>query len=302
MEIHSYPKVWNMGHPSIADLFKGPVVVQEKVDGSQFSFGVVGGQLFMRSKGAAIYVETADKLFGGAVSTVVNLFERGLLNEGHTYRGEVLAKPKHNALAYERVPKGNVILFDVDIALETRVADPGALATIADDLGLEYVPTYHVGEVATVDDLKALLDRKPVLGGSMIEGVVVKNYARYGIDGKMLMGKIVADSFREKNSESWKENNPSKANIIQFLIHQYRTEARREKALQHLRDSGELEGTPRDIGKIIKEVGVDIHDECKEEIKDALFEAFWKDIQRGITAGTAEWYKEKLAAQQPIGE
>ena len=30
----SYPKVWNLGHPHIENLFDGPVVVQEKVDGS----------------------------------------------------------------------------------------------------------------------------------------------------------------------------------------------------------------------------------------------------------------------------
>lgn len=29
----SYPKVWNLGHKAIADLLRGEVVVQEKVDG-----------------------------------------------------------------------------------------------------------------------------------------------------------------------------------------------------------------------------------------------------------------------------
>lgn len=37
---HSYPKSLNVGHKLAEKLFDGPVVIQEKVDGSQFSFGV----------------------------------------------------------------------------------------------------------------------------------------------------------------------------------------------------------------------------------------------------------------------
>ena len=31
-----------------------------------------------------------------------------------------------------------------------------------------------------------------------------------------------------------------------------------------------------------------------EEIKEKLFNHFWQQIQRGITAGLPEWYKQKL--------
>jgi hypothetical protein len=37
---HSYPKLYAMGHRAIADLLLDDVIVQEKVDGSQFSFGL----------------------------------------------------------------------------------------------------------------------------------------------------------------------------------------------------------------------------------------------------------------------
>lgn len=36
--IGSYPKVYSIGHPKTSLLFKDEIVVQEKVDGSQFSF------------------------------------------------------------------------------------------------------------------------------------------------------------------------------------------------------------------------------------------------------------------------
>src|SRR6266550_92420 len=124
MTLHSYSTIYGLGHRAVQDFLKNSVVVQEKVDGSQFSFGVVLGvgasdgsimpgdeasppqrpELIMKSKGSRVYPETTDKLFKAAVDTVVELFQEEKLTPGFTYRGEVLAKPKHNTLAYERVP------------------------------------------------------------------------------------------------------------------------------------------------------------------------------------------------------
>ena len=45
MNLAAYPKIWNVGHPTITDMLTGdrPLVIQEKVDGSQFSFSRVLG-------------------------------------------------------------------------------------------------------------------------------------------------------------------------------------------------------------------------------------------------------------------
>ena len=42
---HSYGKIFNLGHKETEALFDGPVVVEEKIDGSQFSFGSINGEL-----------------------------------------------------------------------------------------------------------------------------------------------------------------------------------------------------------------------------------------------------------------
>lgn len=34
---HSYPSIYALGHRAIVDLLKGPVFIEEKIDGSQFS-------------------------------------------------------------------------------------------------------------------------------------------------------------------------------------------------------------------------------------------------------------------------
>lgn len=299
--LHSYPKVWNLGHPAIADLFDGEVVVQEKIDGSQFTFGVIDGTLHCRSKGATIHLPTTDKLFGGACATAQDLWERGLLVEGWQYRGEAMMGPKHNSLTYGRSPRGNVILFDVDTGREDRIASPDDLTGVAANLGLEVVPTLYAGEVADLDALKALLDNESCLGGAKVEGVVIKNYARWGKDGKMLMGKIVSDAFRETHAKEWTKSNPARADVLEKLQETYRSERRWEKAVQHMREDGTLTDSPQDIGLLLNAVVADIKEECRDEIAATLFDAFWPKIRRGFTAGLPQWYKARLAEQQFMG-
>jgi hypothetical protein len=274
------------------------VVVQEKVDGSQFTFGVIGGELHMRSKGAAIYSPVQDKLFRGASETAERLFGAGFLIEGWQYRCEAICGPRHNTKEYSRAPVGNVVLFDVDTGLEDRVSDPSCLEEIAGALDLEVVPTFYVGVVEDIVQLKALLDTKSMLGGTNVEGVVIKNYARWGKDGKMLMGKIVSEDFREAHKLSWVKTNPGKGDVLERLRDAYRSERRWEKAVERMRDAGKLQDAPQDIGPLLKSVQSDVEEECAAEIAEALLKAFLPDIKRGSTAGLPEWYKARLLTQQ----
>lgn len=61
--LNSYPKVYALGHPALAGLFDGPVIVQEKVDGSQFSFGLLGQELVCRSHRVQLVLDAPDKMF-----------------------------------------------------------------------------------------------------------------------------------------------------------------------------------------------------------------------------------------------
>lgn len=296
-DLRSYPKVYNMGHRQLKQLFDGEVVVQEKVDGSQFSFGKIDGEVYCRSRRRQIPLPAEDALFRGACETAMWLEDD--LVEGSIYRGECISKPKHNSLEYERVPKGFIALFDIDVGLEDRVGERDALELAARKTGLEIVPEIFRGTIDSLDMLMELVkDTKPFLGGLMIEGVVVKNYDRFGEDGKMLMGKVVREEFQELHAKKWGEKNPSRTEFIERLKARYRSEPRWEKAVQHVREAGELTGSPVDIGRLIKEVKSDVEEECREEIMEALYKEFWPKINRGLTAGLPEWYKAKLLEAQ----
>lgn len=292
---HSYPKIFALGHGAIRDLLTSPVVVEEKVDGSQFSFGKFGDELRFRSKSVQIHPDNVPDMFKPAVAAV--RAREALLENGWTYRGEALSKPKHNMLAYTRAPKGNVIIFDIQPGHESYLS-PSERRIEADRLDLESVPFFFHGHLNDAGMLDQLLDTHSVLGGVKIEGVVIKNYSRFGTDGHALMGKFVSEAFKEIHGKLWRKENPLAGDIVEMLIGRFRTDARWGKGVAHLRDNGKLEGSPRDIGPIIKEVQADVEMECGDEIREILYRWAWPKVQRALVHGLPEWYKRQLLAQQ----
>lgn len=293
--LHSYSSIYSIGHKAVKDIFNTEVLIEEKIDGSQFSFGKKDGVLFMRSKGATIYEPVADKLFKGAADYITSI--QSQLQEGYTYRGEVLSKTKHNTLQYARVPKHNVIIFDVDKADQDYLTSEEK-RTEAERLDLETVPVFFQGKIKTYEQLKSLFDTTSILGDAKVEGMVFKNYAMYGPDKKVLMAKWVSEVFKEVHNSEWSKANPTRSDLTTMIVRDLKTDARWEKVIQHLRDDGRLENSPRDIGVLLKEIHNDVEKEMGDDVKDRLFAYYWPQIVRGITAGFPEYYKQRLAKSQ----
>lgn len=299
---HSYTKILALGHAGLADLLKEPVLIEEKLDGSQFSFGIFtntedpsGQTLMCRSKGAMLNLFAPEALFTEAIETAKKLVP--VLKLGWTYRAEYFKKPKHNSLAYDRIPKDHLMIFDINPSHEAYLSYDEKKAE-AERIGLECMPKLYEGMVTDETMFRSLLETVSILGGQKIEGVVVKNYKRFGRDGKAMMGKFVSEAFKEVQNADWKEQNPKSGDVIQLLIEKYRTPARWAKAAQHLTEKGQLEGSPRDIGSLILETKADIEAECKEEIAKFLIDWALPKVLRGSVAGIAEWYKDvRLKAQ-----
>jgi hypothetical protein len=295
---NSYPSIYNIGHRAVTSLLTAPVNVEEKVDGSQFSFCLTeDGELRVRSKGAVMVTDAPEKMFTRAVETVKAIQDK--LTPGWTYRAEYLMKPKHNTLCYERIPVGHLIVFDVATGEECYLGYDAKKAE-TERIGLECVPLLFSGMVQDIQQFRAFLETPSVLGGQKVEGVVVKprDYQLFGVDKKVLLGKFVSEAFKEAHGKEWKVSNPNNGDILQTVAARYITSARWTKAVQHLRESGGLEDSPRDIGMLMKEVPNDIEKECREEIMQALWEWAWPSIRRMTTRGLPEWYKEELLKRQ----
>ena len=293
--LSGYSKVYTLGHRNILGILDNPVIVQEKIDGSQISFGIIDGELSIRSRGADIYYIDPPKMFKKAVEQILRRYND--LRPGYIYRGEYLSKPKHNTLAYERTPIDNIILFDIDKNGLCNYLSPRQMQDESTRIGFEFVPLLYQGK-ATLELLKSFLGTPSILGGQTIEGVVAKNYEMFTTDKKVAMAKIVDPTFQEKHQKSWKKNNPTRSDIVERIIETYRTETRWNKALQHLKEDDKILGEPKDIGNLIAEVKRDVLEECEEEIKEELFNFFWNDIKRKITHGLPEWYKELIAEKE----
>lgn len=286
----SYPKIYALGHAALKNLYNGNVIVEEKIDGSQFSFCKLNGEIKCKSKNKEIEVYNPEKMFIQAVETVKELAP--ILHNGWTYRAEYLRQPKHNTIEYARTPKKNLIIFDINDGMESYLNGYDKVAE-ANRIGLEVVP--HIGTgFCTKNDLSEIdtwLTIESILGKATIEGVVLKNYGQFGSDKKVLMGKYVSEKFKEENGANWKkESKPA----IQFIIDKYRNENQWKKAIQHLKEAGDLTNTSRDIGNIIKEIQTDLIVECKEDIKDMLWVQFSKKVLQGCISGFPEFYKRYL--------
>jgi hypothetical protein len=294
MAVRSYTSSFNLGHHQLEHLFEDDVLVQEKIDGSQFSFGKLGGQLFCRSKKVNLDLDAPEGMFKEGVEYVKSI--EHILPEGWTFRGEYLKTPKHNTLNYQRIPLNHIMLFDIDMGVENYM-NPNGVYGEAAKFGLEPVPTLYYGRVTDIAMIHAFMARESALGGP-IEGVVIKNYNKYNAEKKLLLGKHVSEAFKETNDKNWKAQKVGQRDIVEQLIEVYCTDARWQKAVQHLRDEGRLENSPKDIGPLIKEIQNDVLADSEDDIKQALFAWALPKLQRGLTKDFPMWYKEQLLERQ----
>lgn len=294
--IPAFPKIFNLGTDYIRDLFNEPVEISEKIDGSQFAFGRHPTEgLVMRSKGRRIFPEelSSKDMFAVAVDYVQGLS----LPVGRYFYCEYLRKPKHNTLAYERTPENNLALFGVMDDSGKFESSPERLSEWAGELQIDRVPILAVRKVDSPAEIADFMQTESYLGGAQIEGVVLKNYARPFLLGgqpiPLMAGKHVSEAFKEVHRKGWDKEHTGKGKWETF-VESHRTEARWNKAIQHLRDAGELTNTPRDIGRLIAEVKRDITEEEQDAIKAFLWREFGSALLRRSVAGFPEFYKAQL--------
>lgn len=304
--VSSYSSIFNLGHKAIQELMGKEVNVEEKVDGSQISWTVDPDSLLLhvRSKNAEIHLDNPG-MFNHAVANLNIAYQRNLFIPGYTYRGEYLSKPKHNALKYERTPINNVIIYDIETTPSNFMLYEDKFVE-CERIGFECVPLLWRGilDKDAITVFQKLIETTDSKLHGAIEGVVIKptNYDLFGIDKKLLIAKLVSDSFKEVHREAWKGANTGTKDIIELLGVKYRTDARWRKCIQHLRDAGQLEFTPRDIGKVIKEIETDITRETSEEIKADLWNWANKQLMRKVSSGAAEFYKSWLLEESMKGD
>ena len=283
MKIEAHPKIYTAGSRNVRDIFHGTVQVSEKLDGSQFSFGMIGGELQCRSRGRIITADNVDKNFKEAWDHVQAIKEK--LPEDLVFYCECICKLKHNHLTYGRKPLNSLVLFGV-LTYSTGRFHSSSLKEYADLLHIDPVKVLYTGN-SSIEHARSLIEES-MLGGCVAEGVVVKFY---GLSG-LLTAKIVRDDFKEVSNNT--KNTRSPDNAWQLHKESHCTEARWRKSVQHLRDNGSLTESPSDIGPLIVDIKKDIIEEEEDSIKQWLWDKYHKELLEASIQGFPLWYKSNL--------
>lgn len=300
--ISSYWKSVNVGDPKLAGFFTGsPMVLEEKLDGSQLSFGKINGVLCARSRNKQLDVDNPEKLFARAIEHIKTLD----LPDNVIFRGEAITSNRHNTLVYSKMPPGFVVIFNADSPITGETLDH---IKLADELGFMHATQLaHLDGNDTVEavinTMELFLDKESALGGAKLEGVVCKRLSdpKYFMN-RPIFAKLVSQEFREKHKLVWKGTNPGNADILHQIIDALATDARFIKSVQHMAERGELDRSLKDIGPLIKEVGSDCIEEEEEWIKDRLWSWAKDKVRRGIGSRVPSWYKEYLVKEFVNGE
>lgn len=304
--IPSYGKIWSFGHRVTESVVGKRCIVEEKVDGSQLSCMVdASGTLLVRSKGADIHLGAVPNLFQPSVAHLVSLHTRGLLAPEHVFRFEALCAPRHNTLVYGRAPRNHLVLLDVDeTAGGQRYLCPEDRVEWAARLDVDCVPVLADEVLTSGGQLTRHLSQISFLGNAPIEGVVCKpvDPSYYQADGKRIIAKYVSEAFKETHRRTWTPDRAQKGDLLAEIVEAVSTPVRWEKAIQHMREDGDLQGSPADIGGLMKRVMQDVEVESIDEIKEMLWQAHRKEIVRMSAKSVPQWYKERLLKSAFGGE
>ena len=301
MSTMKYPKVVSrdvLNKFTLAN--NGLFYIEEKYDGSHFRFGIdkEGNRWFGSKEVTYSDVRLPDKMFVKAVekaNQALDILEKTeKIDNYYIFFSEYIKSPKHNTLTYDREPRNNLVLFD--IVKDGIFLEPNNVRHMASKMDIEPVSLREIlDRFPTFDEAKSLINTSS-LGGTNMEGVVIKNYdIMLEINGQIrpLIYKIVRDDFKELNDKEW--NKHSKDNdVINKIASALNKEAIFRKAVQHLNDSGQATGEMKDMVKLIPLVYKDLYEEYQPIIEDILFKHFQKDIEKTIIHGLPEYYKQIL--------
>jgi hypothetical protein len=297
VQVPGYYSILTYGSKGTEALLDGDVTVTEKVDGSQFRFGLRDGEFYMASHHKPIYEGEDYGMFDRAVEGALGarFAVDKLAQHWHTknlwFFVEYLQRPKQNTLAYERMPDNHLCLWGV--FRDGEMGPYGAVQDAAATLEIEAVPLLARGRVSS-EDLVRLLDTESFLGAQKVEGLVITNAAQtiaIGPRVQPLICKLVRIEFKEQH----KTQEAAGKSAIQQHMETYCSEARWLKAIQRRREASELLDAPQDIGPLLKSISQDLGAEEAENIKEFLWRHYRKEYLRTATRGFAYWYKERLA-------
>lgn len=268
-----YKKIRTLGHRENENIFTvndDKIIIQEKLDGSNFRFWREGDKLIFGSRN----VNNLDKnnhQFSATINYLKEKIDVDKLDPDIIYIGEAMKKHSIN-YDWGNIPKFigyDVVYKDNGLPLSYKLA-----IKEFNKIGLEFVRVIFEGtayEVRNNIDLNSFLDKdSPYREAGRPEGIVIKNYDRLNQFGRPLYAKMVRDDFKEKNKVKF-DNKKTKKRDALYITEKYATEARIKKIILKMVNnegknlSRELMNSliPKVIKDILSESIIEIYEEDK---------------------------------------
>lgn len=258
MDFSKYPKIKTLGKKETLSLFLDPedtVIIEEKVDGSNFRIFIKDGNLYFGSRNFTLEENNGQWL--RCIQYVKNALEGKDLTKlnGHILFGEC-TNPHTLQYNLDKIPP--FLGFDV--------LTPGGKFLshkneIFSKLGLPVVPCLQYIKVKNITNVTDDWVPKSLYGDFQAEGIVFKNYRR------QTFAKYVRTEFKEENKKLF--GGPSKYgnDDTEKISLKYCTMARIEKNIFKLIDEGHKLDMPM-MKHLPKLVYADTWAECYEDISN----------------------------------
>ena len=263
-----YDSIPRYGKQGTRDILGTEVVVMEKLDGANASFGIIGGELKMFSRNQELNEHNTLRGFYDWVKLNVDT-SKLIINT--IYFGEWLVP---HSVQYKKEAQHKFYLFDIYHSDVNEYLSSKIVQSQAKFIGLETPRVLFEGELQDVSELQQYvglseLTEIPNTG----EGIVVKDY-----EGQQFV-KIVSDKFKE--TKSIKQPSLDRTDIG-TLIDSVLTPQRVEKLIHKKIDLGllpaELDIT--DTGNVLKSLSSDVVNDIFEEEMHIFLDMLRKKISK----------------------
>ncbi|WP_261376213.1 RNA ligase family protein [Brevibacillus brevis] len=275
--------------------------MQEKLDGANASFRYDVETNSIRAFSRNMELHEEENLHG--FFQWKQQLPKEKIVAGMVYFGEWLNPHKIKYPQYDK----QYFLFDMYDTAACEYVDFVIVEREAQRLGLHLVPVFYQGEYQGEAHLRSFVG-KTALGGKLRdeeigEGIVVKNADYRDRFGRQLFVKIVTDVFSEvKRQKPPKDPNQPKSEEVLF-VEQYVTLARVEKFLYKLIDKRVLEETfgVKDMGVILKNLNLRIHEDLLKEEADALPDGYDEKELRKVISKVIPLFVKEIFSEKAAG-
>ena len=285
MTFPKYPKIYYVGSKHTEGFFSpdardNEIVIEEKMDGANFRFGVIDGQLRVGSRHRDL--TSVIRPDGSVDPNIANQFSRAieyvlqrkdLLHPGYVYFAEYMI-PHTLDYDWDHIPL--LLGFDVLDTSTGRFLDYDAKIRAFRSANIIPVPLVWRGPLRDFT-LSAYqnIPRSRYRNGSA-EGLVIKDYSR------QFFVKIVAPEFREENKKVFGRGKRSARRLLQddgsqWFVDAFITRRRIEKVINTLVNEYNYPADMSLLERLIPEV---IKDAWSEHWADVAFENVVLDTRR----------------------